>query len=169
MDVVRVMHSNLIFLMSIAAGLPPLDPFLRRVLFTIDECIADEWPMKEAAKNEAAALGWTKERRDAYRALTLTPARLATRLDGISKSKFRRALLDVGSPPPGELIRKARIRYAAKLLTHTRLLVKQVAERAGYRSEKHFTDAFRSAFDATPTDYRRTFIQNQPDQGDNQP
>lgn len=169
MDFVLRMPSNLILLMSLAAGLPPLDPFLRRVVATIDECIEGEWPMKEAAKNEASALGWNKERRDAYKALTLTPARLANRLDGISESKFRRALLDIGAPPPGELIRKARLRYAAKLLTHTRLLVKQVAERAGYRSEKHFTDAFRAVFDATPTDYRRTFIQNHPDKGETNP
>lgn len=146
--------------MSLAAASPKSDPFLRRVVATIDECIEGEWLMKETARNEASALGWTKERRETFKALTLTPARLALRLDGISESKFRRALFDIGAPPPGELIRRARLRYAAKLLTHTRLLVKQVAERAGYRSEKHFTDAFRAVFDATPTDYRRVSIIN---------
>jgi transcriptional regulator GlxA family with amidase domain len=145
---------------------PPADPFLRRVLLVIDKCIEAEWTQQNAARNEAAALGWTTERRDAYRALHLTPERLAKLVDGMSEAKLRRALLALGAPPPGELIRKARIRYAAKLLTHTRLLVKQVAERAGYRSEKHFTDVFRATFDTTPTDYRRTFIQNQDTQGD---
>jgi len=154
------MPLNPIHAMGHAAAHPKTDPFLRRVVATIDECIEGEWPMKEAAKNEASALGWSKDRREAFKALTLTPARLALRLDGISESKFRRALFDIGAPPPGELIRRARLRYAAKLLTHTRLLVKQVAERAGYRSEKHFTDAFRAVFDATPTDYRRDSINN---------
>lgn len=159
MDVAYAMPSHLFFIaMSLASGMPPLDPFLRRVLSTIDECIQDEWPMKEAAKNEAAALGWTANRRDAYRALTLTPRSLARRVDGMSEAKFRRELGSLGAPPPGELIRHARLRYAAKLLTHTRLLVKQVAERAGYRSEKHFTDVFRATYDMTPTDYRRAFI-----------
>lgn len=157
MDFAYAAPSNL-FLIAMTRSSP--DPFLRRVLAAIDECIETEWSLKDAVLNEAAALGWTKERRDAYTALTLTPKKLASRIDGISESKLRRALADIDASPPGELIRTARIRYAAKLLTHTRLLVKQVAERTGYRSEKHFTDAFRAIYDTTPTEYRRAFIQN---------
>jgi AraC-like DNA-binding protein len=146
--------------MTFAAGLQPLDPFLRRVLNAIDDWIESEWRLRDAARSEGAALGWTPERRENYLALTLTPRRLARRVDGMSEAKFRRELGSLGAPPPGELIRQARLRYAAKLLTHTRLLVKQVAERAGYRSEKHFTDVFRVTYDMTPTDYRRAFIAN---------
>jgi AraC-like DNA-binding protein len=136
------------------------DPFIRRVLAIIEDAIEAEWPQKEAARNEAAALGWTVERRKSYKAITLTPQRLARLVDGMHETKFRRALLALGAPTPGELIRKARIRYAARLLTHTRLMVKQIADRAGYRSEKHFTDVFRAMFDSTPSEYRRSFIQN---------
>lgn len=146
--------------------LSPCDPFIRRVLTIIDDAIEAEWPKKEAARNEAAALGWTIERRNAYAAITLTPQRLARLVDGMHETKFRRALCALGAPTPGDLIRKARIRYAARLLTHTRLMVKQIADRAGYRSEKHFTDVFRAMFDATPSDYRRAFIQNHINQGD---
>ncbi len=78
----------------------------------------------------------------------------------MSLSKLRRELDKLGAPSPGELIRKARLAHAAQLLTHTRLQVKQVALQSGYRSEKHFTDTFKAAYDATPSDYRRDFIGN---------
>lgn len=139
---------------------PPLaeDPFLARVLAIIDACIQSEWDRKEAIKAEAMALGWNAERAARYRNATLTTEHLAARVDGVSEAKFRRDLEKVGAAPPGELIRKARIRHAARLLITTRLLVKQVAKRAGYKSEKHFTDAFRAELGATPSEYRRRFI-----------
>lgn len=135
-----------------------VNPFLQRVLFIIDEWIADEWSLKEAIKNEASALGWNNERAARYRDSILTTPTLASRVDGMSEAKLRRELEKAGATTPGELIRKARLRLAARLLIETRLLVKEVAHRAGYDSEKHFTDAFRAEYDATPSDYRRAFI-----------
>lgn len=139
---------------------PPrrIDPFLERVITIIDEWIESEWHTKEAIKYEAQALGWTKDRNQRFHAATLSAELLANRVDGMSDAKFRRELKKIGAPNPGELIRKARIAHAAKLLTHTRLLVKQIGLRAGYSSEKHFTDAFRAACGKTPSEYRRAFI-----------
>lgn len=93
--------------------------------------------------------------------LRLTAETLARRLDNISLAKLRRELEKLGAPPPGELIRKARLAHAAKLLTHTRLMVQQIADRSGYRSKKQFTDAFKAEFNTTPSDYRRKFINSQ--------
>jgi AraC-like DNA-binding protein len=138
----------------------PEHPFLKRVVAIIDEWIEGEWDRKEAIRYEASALGWNAEREARYRDATLTAELLAMRVDGMSDAKFRRELKKIGAPRPGDLIRKARIRHAAKLLTHTRLLVKQIAERAGYSSEKHFTDAFRAELKSTPSRYRRASIES---------
>lgn len=139
---------------------PIVDPFLQRVLTIIDEWIATEWDRKEAIRNEANALGWTTERTARYKDAVLTTHRLATLVDGVSEATFRRQLEQLAAPPPGELIRKARIRHAAKLLVTTRLMVNKVGKRAGYRNEKHFSDAFRATFKTTPSEYRRRFITN---------
>ncbi|WP_414462372.1 helix-turn-helix transcriptional regulator [Hyphomicrobium sp. DY-1] len=153
-------HHLLLYLMTAAAHgtLPAVDPFLRRVLTIIDDWIESEWSQKEAIKREGNALGWTTERAARLKDAALTAQHLANRVDGMSEASFRRALQYRGAPPPGELIRKARIRYAAKLLTHTGLLVNKVAKRSGYKSEKHFTDAFRAEFKMTPSEYRRASI-----------
>lgn len=136
----------------------PDDPFLQRVHAIIDEWIEGEWDKKEAIRSEALALGWNTERATRYQDATLTTHRLAMRVDGMSEATFRRELQKLNAPRPGELIRKARIRFAAKLLTDTRLRVNKIAKRAGYDNEKHFTDAFRSEFKTTPSEYRRRFI-----------
>ncbi|MBS0237976.1 MAG: helix-turn-helix transcriptional regulator [Proteobacteria bacterium] len=138
-------------------SLPPQnsDPFFLRVLALVEEWIDSEWDRKEAIRAEARALGWNAEREAKYKDAILTSHRLASALDGMSEATFRRELERLGAPTPGEIIRKSRLRFAAKLLTHTRLRINQVGRRAGYQSEKHFTDAFRSEFKHTPTDYRR--------------
>lgn len=143
----------------------PPDPFLQRVLLIIQEWIEDEWETREAVRLEAAALGWNIERASRYRDSILTTPGLASRVDGMSEAKLRRELEKLEAPPPGELIRKARIRYAARLLVETRLLVKEVAHHAGYDNEKHFTDAFRAEHGTTPSDYRRAFISNNRSKG----
>lgn len=135
-----------------------VDPFLQRVMFIIDGWVEGEWEAKEAIRHEAAALGWTPSRTARYKDAILSSHALAVRVDGMSETKFRRELEKVDAPTPGELIRKARMRYAAKLLRETRLLVKQVARRAGYDNDKHFADAFRAEFNTTPSDYRKSFI-----------
>ncbi|WP_414463383.1 helix-turn-helix transcriptional regulator [Hyphomicrobium sp. DY-1] len=154
----------LLFALHFASILPPADPFLRRVYATIDDWIASEWERKEAIRTEALSSdGWTPERHARLRDATLTTHRLANRIDGMSEATFRRELAKLGAPPPGELIRKARMRHATKLLTHTRLMIHKIAKRCGYKSEKHFADAFRAEFHTTPSEYRRKFISGPPD------
>ena len=137
---------------------PPSNPFLQRVLNVIEDWIETEWDRKEAIRAEALALGWNTERSTRYRDAVLSTHRLAACIDGMSEATFRRELEKLKAPTPGELIRKARIRHAAKLLINTRLRVNRVGKQAGYRNEKHFTDAFRAEFKATPSEYRRRLI-----------
>lgn len=157
-DYAQAMKHQILIMNTNIASPPSANPFLQRVLLIIDDWVAEEWGRREAIRNEAAALGWNNERTARYRDTILTAPTLACRVDGMSEAKLRRELEKVGAPTPGELIRKARIRHAAQLLIATRLLVKEVAHRAGYENEKHFTDAFRAEYQATPSDYRRTFI-----------
>jgi len=144
-------------------GYPPRtnNPFLKRVERTIDEWVETEWTRKEkiisctvrhAPKSRAAALA----------AATLTPERLAAQIDNISLSKLRRELSKVGAPSPGQLIRDARIAYATRLLIETRLMIREVRERAGYDNEKHFTTTFINATGLTPSEYRRQSIAKKP-------
>lgn len=151
--------------MNTAPPPPREDPFLQRVLLVIHEWVEDEWRAREAIRNEAAALGWNAERAARYRDCILTTTTLSLRIDGMSEATFRRELAKVGAATPGELIRRARLAFAAKLLVETRLRVTQVAKRAGYASQKHFSAAFSAEHGLTPSEYRRNFI-NQPHEGE---
>lgn len=132
------------------------DPFLRRLKSIIETWVGGEWQSREAVRFEAAALGWTKERKDRYRNRQLTAIRLAAELDNISLSKLRRELDKLGAPPPAVLIRSARIAHARHLLSSTRLLVREIANRSGYRDEKHFILVFSKETGMTPSQYRRS-------------
>lgn len=141
---------------DIAASGP--DPFLARIRELLSGWIEAEWLMRQRIEGEVRASGWTTALRADYDATLLTVENLATRLDNISLSKLRRELRKLGAPTPGDLIRETRIAYAARLLVETRLLVREVAARAGYDSEKHFAEQFHRALGVTPSVYRRERI-----------
>ena len=140
----------------IAASQP--DPFLSRIRELLAHWIELEWSSRQRIEGEVRATGWTTALRADYDATALTVENLATRLDNISLSKLRRELRKLGAPTPGDLIRETRIAYAARLLVETRLLVREVAARAGYDSEKHFAEQFQRALGVTPSVYRRERI-----------
>lgn len=135
------------------------DPFLARIHDLLAGWIEVEWQERQRIKGEARANGWTTALRADYEASALTVENLATRLDNISLSKLRRELRKLGGPTPGDLIRETRIAYAARLLVETRLLIREVAARAGYDSEKHFAEQFQRALGVTPSVYRRAHIE----------
>lgn len=133
-------------------------PYLRRVEEMVRAWVQEEWHALTRLRAAAAAHHWTAARLDAALAeARLTPHNLARRLDNISLSKLRRELRKHHVPPPGEIIRVARLTLAAHLLLNTRLLVREVGERAGYESEKHFTDIFHQTQGVSPSGYRRRF------------
>ena len=121
----------------------------------IEKWITVEWIEREGIRRAAITSGWTAQWRSDYAAAALTVENLAHRLDNISISKLRRELKKLGAPPPGEIIRRARIDYAKHLLVTTRMLVREVSERAGYDSEKHFAEQFQRATGCRPSAYRR--------------
>lgn len=102
------------------------DPFLRRVKETIAAWIEMEWATKEEIKNEATALGWSRQRTMRLKEAVLTPHTLAHRMDHLSLGKLIRHLKKLHAPTPGVLIRNARLAHAKTLLTNTRLLVREI-------------------------------------------
>ena len=52
------------------------------------------------------------------------------------------------------MILKEKMRLAAELLQNTGLMVKEVASKCGYKSEKYFSDAFRREWGCSPTFFR---------------
>lgn len=134
------------------------DPFLERMEKVVVAWLLDEWLTKEAIKLQAGIHGWTPQLKEAFNGACLTPDNLARRLDNISLSKLRRELDKQGTPTPGDIIRSGRIEYAKHLLTHSRMLVREVAERAGYANEKHFARLFLKAVGISPSEYRRSAV-----------
>lgn len=139
------------------ADTPQLHPFVQRVHAIARDWVEGEWDTKQRILRDAIAHGWNAQRRDAYiEAATLTSQTLAARLDNISLSTLARALAQHGAPPPGKIIRTARLDYARHLLLTTKMMVRDVARRAGYKSEKHFAEKFHAAFGCSPSEYRRS-------------
>jgi AraC-like DNA-binding protein len=137
------------------------NPFLMRVEAIVANWVAAEWERKESLRTEAKANGWSAERlAKACEQATLTSETLAHAIDKISLSTLRRELKKVGATTPGKLIRTARIRHATKLLTSNRMLIRDVAERAGYQQEKHFATAFHRVTGCSPSDFRKTSIKH---------
>ena len=54
------------------------------------------------------------------------------------------------------VIQRERMRLAAELLRDTGLMIKEIAGRCGYKSEKYFSDAFRREWGCAPTFFRDT-------------
>lgn len=134
------------------------DPFLTRIRTILKDTIAREWSERDRLDAHARVHGWCAASRAEYAAAAVCVENLARQLDNISVSKLRRELKKLGAPTPGDLIRETRIAYASRLLVETRLLVREIAVRAGYDSEKHFAEQFQRANGLTPSAYRRAHI-----------
>jgi AraC-like DNA-binding protein len=139
-------------------------PFAQRVIDVALTWTQHEWTDKERLRIEAISHGWTAQRRAAHDAATLTADGLALRIDNISLSKLRRELKAIHAPSPGEIIRAARLQLAENLLRNSKLLIREVARRAGYSSEKHFASRFGAVFGCSPSDYRRSLFLGSGDQ-----
>ena len=79
---------------------------------------------------------------------------LAARL-GVSERHLRRELNAAVGTGPTQLARSRRLWLARLLLDQTNLAVTDVAFASGFASVRQFNDAFRQAFDATPSSLRR--------------
>jgi AraC family transcriptional regulator of adaptative response / methylphosphotriester-DNA alkyltransferase methyltransferase len=73
-----------------------------------------------------------------------------------SRRQLQRVLAEVGNTTFGQLLAKARMTAAERLLVSDGLPVREVARRVGYRQPAQFAKSFRVRYGATPRDYRRS-------------
>lgn len=92
-------------------------------------------------------------------AAPLTLASLAAAA-GMSRTAFSKAFADAFAQTPIEFVQKARLHRAAQLLAATELPVKVVAASLGFGSRSHFSRAFRRAYGADPSTYRKHHDRN---------
>lgn len=79
---------------------------------------------------------------------------LSARL-GVSERHLRRELNQVVGTGPTQLARSRRLWLSRLLLDQTNLAITDVAFASGFSSIRQFNDAFKQAFDATPSELRR--------------
>jgi len=72
-----------------------------------------------------------------------------------SRRQLQRVIAEVGGTTFGQLLARARMAAAERLLRDPELPVKEVARRVGYRQPAQFAKSFRVRYGATPRDYRR--------------
>jgi len=72
----------------------------------------------------------------------------------LSLSRFSHIFKEVTGFAPREYINHARLERAASLLTTTYLTIAEVAQKAGYHEQNHFTKAFKQKYGLTPNQYR---------------
>ena len=95
--------------------------------------------------------------------LTLIPASAALCADvGISRVHLNRKLKEFGLEPPSILIRKCRMKQAARLLAENKVNVSEVAYRIGFSSHSYFSSSFREFFGLSPKEFV-TRLQENPD------
>jgi AraC-like DNA-binding protein len=71
-------------------------------------------------------------------------------LSGRSLSAFKREFKEIFKVPPGEWLRKKRLKRAYFFLTHTANNVTDVCSESGYQNLSHFIQAFKKEFGVTP-------------------
>ncbi len=75
---------------------------------------------------------------------------------GMSRSAFAKRFMEALHTTPMGFARRTRLHRAAELLTSTDLPIKTIAGEAGYASRSQFCRAFRVAFKAHPSHYRKS-------------
>lgn len=134
--------------------------YVSRVLDAVAEGLREEFDQKLQLRTQAQESGWNARLRKKYQETIFTAHDLALRVDKVSLSKLTRELEKLAAPPPGKLIKQARLALAQRLLRDTRILVRDVAMATGYHFEKNFSKAFHRATGMSPSEYRRRSIQS---------
>ena len=73
----------------------------------------------------------------------------------MSRSGFARDFTRTFHMSPMEFVAKTRLHHAAEMLRATPAPIKVIAASIGFASRSHFTRAFRAAYGADPSHYRK--------------
>lgn len=74
---------------------------------------------------------------------------------GMSRSAFAREFSNAFAMSPMAFVARTRLHHAAELLRSTNMPIKVIAAAIGFSSRSHFSRAFRAAYGADPSAYRR--------------
>ncbi|MEK0313179.1 AraC family transcriptional regulator [Cohnella sp. 56] len=74
---------------------------------------------------------------------------------GLSRWQFGARFKALTGRSPSAYLADLRISHAKRLMLETRLRVRDIAQRSGYRDEYYFSRAFKRATGAAPSEYRR--------------
>ncbi|MDB6102206.1 MAG: helix-turn-helix transcriptional regulator [Gammaproteobacteria bacterium] len=74
---------------------------------------------------------------------------------GLSRAHFARAFRQVVGDSPHRYVMRRRIERAKQLLTESHLALNEIAQEAGFCSQSHLTQIFRTHLGLTPQRYRR--------------
>lgn len=74
---------------------------------------------------------------------------------GLTPSHFCRVFGKATGITPHQFVMKTRLERAKHMLEQSELTLSQIAEYLGFKTQSHFTRAFRQLFSETPSDFRR--------------
>ena len=77
---------------------------------------------------------------------------------GMSRSAFAREFSQAFAMSPMAFVARTRLHHAAEMLRATNIPIKVIAASIGFSSRSHFSRAFRDAYGADPSGYRRAAI-----------
>lgn len=76
---------------------------------------------------------------------------------GLSRSHLYKKLMNITGKGPAEFIRTIRLKRGRQLLGKSQMQIAEIAYSVGFNSPKRFTINFRSEFGVSPSEYLRTF------------
>ena len=80
---------------------------------------------------------------------------------GLSRSHLYKKLMVITGKGPAEFIRTIKLKRGRQLLEQSQLQIAEIAYEIGYNSPKRFTINFREEFGISPSEYLRSFKQQQ--------
>ncbi len=80
------------------------------------------------------------------------------RVSGLSPSRLSALFREVTGHPPLDYLRRLRVEEARRLLADSRLSVKEIAARTGFRDTSHFSKVFRRVDGLAPAHFRDALL-----------
>lgn len=107
--------------------------------------------------------GWTKELKKIMEAISLEPGKKWNFSDeaekaGISLRHWNRLFTSFAKMSPQKFVSQCRLRNAKKLLTSTKLPIKQIACQNGFEGTSEFIRFFKKNIGTTPAEYRKNSL-----------
>jgi AraC family transcriptional regulator len=112
-----------------------------------------ESPLRAVSSPEAR-IAEVRSKVDANLAADLSLNALAEEV-GMSRAHFARTFREVVGESPHRYVMSRRIEHAKRLLSQSHLGLNEIAHEAGFCSQSHFTQIFRTHLGLTPQQYRR--------------